>query len=101
MFLSFSVLMFSLSDDLPESSDTFPIIGMYHGGIAFTDDKQFHYTLGKKLLNPLLLRSHMTFVYLQRNLVDNDKVSSRTDMPNCGPLFCFCKGNNRSVLSPW
>ena len=27
VFLAFSVLMFSLSDDLPESSDTFPIIG--------------------------------------------------------------------------
>ncbi len=27
VFLAFSVLMFSLSDDLPESSDSFPIIG--------------------------------------------------------------------------
>ena len=29
VFLAFSVLMFSLSDDLPESSDSFPIIGMF------------------------------------------------------------------------
>ena len=27
VFLAFSVLMFSLSDDLPESSDSFPILG--------------------------------------------------------------------------
>ncbi len=29
VFVAFTLLMFSLSDDLPESSDTFPIIGMF------------------------------------------------------------------------
>ncbi len=33
----------------------------------------------------------MTFVYLQRNLVDNNKVNSRTDMASCVP-FVFAKG---------
>ncbi len=42
-------------------------------------------------MNPLLLQSHMTFVYLQRNIVDNNKVNSRTDMASCVP-FVFAKG---------
>ncbi len=29
-------------------------------------------TLRKELWNPLLLQSHMTFVYLQRDIVDNN-----------------------------
>ena len=33
----------------------------------------------------------MTSVYLQMNIVDNNKVSSRTDMQSCGP-FVFAKG---------
>ncbi len=45
----------------------------------------------KKLWNPLLLQSHVTFVYLQRNIVDNNKVSSQADMSSCGP-FVFAKG---------
>ena len=34
-------------------------------------------TLIKKLWYPLFLQSHMTFVYLQRNIVDNNKYSPR------------------------
>ncbi len=48
-------------------------------------------TLIRKLWNPLLLQSHIIFVYLQRSIFDNDKVSSRGDMPSCGP-FVFAKG---------
>ncbi len=33
----------------------------------------------------------MTFVYLQRNIVDNNKVNSQTDMASCVP-FVFAKG---------
>ena len=35
VFVAFTLLMFSLSDDLPESSDTFPIIGMLIKNIIF------------------------------------------------------------------
>ncbi len=48
-------------------------------------------TLIKKLWNPLLLQSHRTFVYLQRNTVNNKKVSFRADMASCGP-FVLPKG---------
>ena len=34
-------------------------------------------TLRKELCNPLLLQSHMSFVYLPRNIVDNNKVNLR------------------------
>ncbi len=49
------------------------------------------FTLRKELSNPLLLQSHRTFVYLQRNIVNNNKVSSFADMPSCVP-FVFTKG---------
>ncbi len=49
------------------------------------------FTLGKELCNPLVLQSHRTFVYLQRNAVNNNKVSSLADMTSCIP-FVFAKG---------
>ena len=48
-------------------------------------------TLIRKSWNPLLLQSHRTFMYLQRNAMNNNKVSSRADTPSCGP-FVFAKG---------
>ena len=35
------------------------------------------HTLRKELWNPFLLQNHMTFVYLQRNKTDNNKVSAK------------------------
>ncbi len=67
-------------------------------GIFLFDAEDFLYichkvacTLRKELWNPLLLQSHMTFVYLQRNIVDNNKVNSQTDIASCVP-FVFAKG---------
>ncbi len=42
-----------------------------------------NYTLIRKSWKPLLLQSHRTFVYLQRNAAYNNKVISRADMPSC------------------
>ena len=62
VFLAFSVLMFSLSDDLPESSDTFPILGkhiysfyrFYHEIISINMrncDYRSHTKLGKVMFS--------------------------------------------------
>ncbi len=67
------------SDKMPETSN------------SVDENLPFSNTLRKELWSPLLLQSHRTFVYLQRNTVNNNKVSSLADMPSCVP-FVFAKG---------
>ncbi len=61
------------------------------------------FTLRKELWNPLLLQSHITFVYLQRNIVDNNKVNSRKLLWRGGVLVALMIMNlsEQSSKSPW
>ena len=61
------------------------------------------HTLRKELWNPFLLQSHMTLVYLQRNVVDNNKVNSLTDMASTqwhSQIQWLCNYNGTPSLCP-